>query len=213
MENEREEFYDVEIDMSKMLNGISYLDDIFYLKELQNRTLYINDDIEQSTIIETVKNIIRYNKEDAGIPVEKRKPILLFLTSNGGDVDSGFELIDAIMTSVTPVYTINLGYQYSMGFLIGIAGHKRFAMPNAKILIHDGTNFVFNSSGKVQDQIEFQRRVEDRIKAYILSRSSINEEEYNSKLRVEWYLFADEAKEKGLVDYIIGVDCGIGDIL
>ena len=38
-------------------------------------------------------------------------------------------------------------------------------------------------------------------------------EEYDSKLRVEWYLFADEAKEKGFCDHILGVDCELDDIV
>ena len=61
--------------------------------------------------------------------------------------------------------------------------------------------------------MEFNKRVEERIKQYILSRSSLTSEEYDSKLRVEWYLFAEEAKDKGFVDYIIGEDCDIDDII
>ena len=144
---------------------------------------------------------------------DTRVPILLYVVSNGGEVDSGFELIDVIQSSKTPVYTINLGYQYSMGFLIGLAGHKRFATKNAKYLMHDGSNFVYNSGAKAQDQMEFNRKVEERVKQYILSRSNVTSSEYDSKLRVEWYLFADEAKEKGFVDYIIGEDCDIDSVI
>ena len=142
-----------------------------------------------------------------------RKPILLYVVSEGGDVDSGFELIDTIQCSKTPVYTINLGYQYSMGFLIGLAGHKRYAMKNAKFLMHDGSNFVYNSGAKAQDQMRFNSRVEERIKEYILSRGNLTSDEYDAKLRVEWYMFADDAKERGFVDYIIGVDCDIDEVI
>lgn len=131
----------------------------------------------------------------------------------GGDVDAGFELIDAILASKTPVYTINLGYQYSMGFLIGLAGHKRYATQNAKFLMHDGSNLIWNSGTKAQDQMEFQKRVEQRIKQYVIAHSNVTSEEYDSKLRVEWYLFADEAKEKGFCDHILGVDCELDEIV
>ena len=100
-----------------------------------------------------------------------------------------------------------------MAFLIGLAGHKRFATSNAKFLMHDGSNFVYGSGTKVQDQMEFQKRVEGRIKDYVIARSGVTEKEYDEKLRVEWYLFADEAKEKGFVDHIIGVDCDIDEIV
>lgn len=206
-------YYDIDIDIEKALLDSGMVDEIFYLKDLKQRKLFLNTDVEQLSVGEIVKHIMQYNKEDIGIEPDKRVPIILYVSSNGGEVDSGFELIDVIMASKTPVFTVNLGYQYSMGFLIGLAGTKRFAMRNAKFLMHDGSNFVYNSGAKAQDQMEFQRRVEDRIKQYILSRSKITSKEYDSKLRVEWYLFADEAKEKGFCDYIIGDDCDIDEVI
>lgn len=206
-------YYDIDIDIEKALLDSGMVDEIFYLKDLKQRKLFLNTDVEQLSVGEIVKHIMQYNKEDIGIEPDKRTPIILYVSSNGGEVDSGFELIDVIMASKTPVFTVNLGYQYSMGFLIGLAGTKRFAMRNAKFLMHDGSNFVYNSGAKAQDQMEFQRRVEDRIKQYILSRSKITSKEYDSKLRVEWYLFADEAKDKGFCDYIIGDDCDIDEVI
>lgn len=213
MINKPDGYYNIEIELDKALIDAGLVDELFYLKDLKQRKLFLNADVDQFSVFDIVKHIMQFNKEDKGIPVESRRPILLYVTSNGGEVDSGFELIDIIQSSKTPVYTINLGYQYSMGFLIGLAGHKRYATPNAKFLMHDGSNFIYNSGAKAQDQMEFQKRIEERIKSYILSRSKISSEEYDSKLRVEWYLFADEAKEKGFVDTIIGVDCDINEIV
>lgn len=206
-------YYDINVDLESVLLEGGFIDEIFYLRDLKQRKLFLNTDIDQFSVHDIAKHIMQYNTDDKGIALDKRQPILLYITSNGGEVDSGFELIDIIQNSKTPVYTINLGYQYSMGFLIGLAGTKRFAVPNAKFLMHDGSNFIFNSGAKAQDQMEFQRRVEERVKSYILSRSRLTSEEYDSKLRVEWYLFADEAKEKGFVDYIIGVDCDLDVVI
>lgn len=64
-----------------------------------------------------------------------------------------------------------------------------------------------------EKQVIYNQRLEDRVKQYILSRSKLTSEEYDSKLRVEWYMFSDEAKEKGFVDYIIGKDCDIDEII
>ncbi len=187
--------------------------DIFTLKDLQQRKLYFSASVSQEEVDDFVQFILQYNKEDEGIPVEERKPILFFILSNGGSVDVGFELIDLIEASKTPVYTINIGYQYSMGFLIGIAGHKRFATKNARFLMHDGSNFVWDSSAKVRDQMKFQELSEARIKEYVLSHSKITEQEYDDNYRVEWYMFADEAKKLGFVDYIVGEDCTLDDIV
>lgn len=189
------------------------LSDKFQIEDIKDRKLIINFDIDDTVNDLITYHILRYNAEDKGIPVEKRKPILLYCTSNGGSVVDGFGLIDVILASKTPVHTINLAYQYSMGFLIGLAGHKRFAMNNATFLMHDGSNVAYGSTSKVRDQIRFQELQEERIKQYILSRSNLTSEEYDEKLRVEWYMYADTAKEKGFTDYIIGKDCELDVVL
>lgn len=213
MDTKAKGYYDIEIDIGQALVEGGLVDEIFYLQDLKQRKLFLNSEIDQMSIADIVKHILQFNKEDRGKAPDTRVPIMLYVVSNGGEVDSGFELIDVIQSSKTPVYTINLGYQYSIGFLIGLAGHKRFATKNAKYLMHDGSNFVYNSGAKAQDQMEFNRKVEERVKQYILSRSNVTSSEYDSKLRVEWYLFADEAKEKGFVDYIIGEDCDIDSVI
>lgn len=185
----------------------------FFIEDYKQRKLFLNDQISQDSVGDIVRHIMQFNKEDKGKDIESRTPITLYLSSVGGDVDAGFELIDVMLNSKTPVYTVNLGFQYSIGFLIGLAGSKRYGTENAKYLMHDGTTMLYNSGSKVRDQMEFQRKIEERIKRYIISRSKLTEEEYNDKLRVEWYVFADEAKEKGFVDYIIGKDCDLDEVI
>lgn len=159
-------------------------------------------------------HILRFNYEDKGKEISERQPILLYCVSNGGSLVDGFGLIDVILNSKTPVYTINLAYQYSMGFLIGLAGSKRYATKNATYLLHDGQNFMFNSMAKIRDAAKFQEQQENKIKEYILSRSKVTSEEYEQKYRVEWYMYASEAKDKGFTDYIIGEEnCDIDDII
>lgn len=214
MDTDKKNYYDdIDVEVWALSPENSTIMDIFYLKDLKQRKMYLNTEITQDNVSDAIRHILQINREDEGIEPENRKPIILYVVSNGGEVDSGFELIDVIQCSKTPVYTVNLGYQYSMGFLIGLAGHKRFAMRNAKFLMHDGSNFVYGTGSKVQDQMEFNKRVEQRIKNYVMSRSKVTSEEYDSKVRVEWYLFADEAKEKGFTDYIIGEDCPVTDII
>jgi len=200
---------DLEFDIKVPAN----IDDIYYLKQIKARKLYLNCGIDSDSVQHYIQHILQYNADDKDIPINERKPILFYLTSNGGSVDAGFQLIDLIKLSKTPIYTINLGYQYSMGFLIGLAGYKRFATPNSKFLLHDGQNFVYDSGSKVQDLMEFNKKVENRIKNYVLDRTKISADEFDKNLRVEWYMFADEAKENGCVDYIVGEDCELADIL
>jgi ATP-dependent Clp protease protease subunit len=189
------------------------LGDKFQLEDLKQRKLYINYYIDESLLEEITYHILRFNTEDKGKSIEERKPILLYCVSNGGSLADGFGLIDVILNSKTPVYTINLAYNYSMGFLIALSGHKRYAMKHSTFLMHDGSNFMYNSMAKIRDAAKFQEKQEQRIKEYVLSRSKLTEDEYDKSYRVEWYMYADQAKDKGFCDYIVGVDCSLDEII
>ena len=204
-------FDEIELDIDELVK--TNIGDYFALQDIRNRKLFLNDEINPDTVADIARWIMQYNKDDKGLPADERTPILLYIVSSGGYVSSGFELIDLIHTSITPVYTINLAYWYSMGFLVGISGHKRFANKNAWFLMHDGSTCVYNSGSKVQDQMEFNKKVEDRIREHVISHSNITEEEYADKLRVEWYMLSAEAKEKGFIDYIIGEDCTLDEVI
>ncbi len=207
------DYYDIDVDLERLLASNGAVEEILWLRDLQQRKLFLNTEITQGSVDEIVHAILQYNREDAGLAPEQRKPILLYICSNGGEVDAGYSLIDVIETSKTPVYTINLGYWYSMAFIIGIAGHKRFATRNSKILCHDGMSMVYASGSKAQDQMDFYKRLEARTKAHILKYTKISEELYQNKVRYEWYVFADEAKELGIIDSIIGEDCEIDEVI
>ena len=186
--------------------------DVMAVNDHKARKLYINGEIDELVADEIVNKILAFNAEDKG-KKGKKKPILLYCTSVGGSVIDGFAIIDAILNSTTEVYVINLAYQYSMGFLIGLAGHKRYAMPNSTFLLHDGQNMIWDSSAKCADQLKFQEKREKRIKEFVLAHSKLTEKQYDDNYRVEFYTFADEAKELGFTDYIIGVDCDINEVI
>lgn len=205
-------YYDIDIDLNDLIKSLD-IDSIFYLKDLQQRKFVLNVDVEQASIADICRHIMQFNREDVDVPTDKRKPIILYISSNGGSVPDGYELIDVIESSKTPVYTVVMGYAYSMGLLISLAGHRRFAMPNATFLMHDGSNFIMDSGSKAQDQAEFNKRLNLRIRDYILSHSKLSPEVYDANLRVEWFMFADEAKEIGFVDEIIGRDVELDAIV
>ena len=151
-----------------------------------------------------VENIMRFNREDTGLVIEKRKPIILYINSPGGNVIEGFSLVDTIINSKTPVYTVNIGQWSSMAFLIGISGKKRFSYPNSIFLLHDGSSYVGGSSSKVYDQAKFEERFEkEKVMPHVLNHSRLTAEEYDAKTRVEWYMFPCDAKEYGFIDEIV----------
>lgn len=196
---------------TKTLN-LNY-EDYFDLEDIENRKIMLNDEVDAEAASRIIYHIIRYNEIDRDIPVEERKPIRIFINSPGGNVTDGFGIIDAICLSKTPVYTINLGICYSMGFLIFIAGHKRYSMPSATFLCHDGFSFAADSTSKLADYAEFQsKQMERHTQDYILKQTNITKAVYQKKKRIEWYFYPAEAKKLGVVTDIVGTDCDINAI-
>lgn len=188
--------------------------DKFDIEDIEERKLYINSSIDEDVIEQIVYHILRYNKLDKGIDKKDRKPIILYINSPGGNVVDGYGLIDAILSSITPVYTVNQALCASMAFLIFIAGHKRYSMEHSEFLMHDGSTFAWDSTAKMKDRMEFETiQLEQMTKNYIISHTKIEEKLYDEKYRVEWYFLPDEAKKNGVTDFIVGKDCSIDEII
>lgn len=184
------------------------------LYDRENRRLYLNGEVDEDIIDTLVYMIIKYNREDKDIPIEQRKPIILYINTPGGSVSDGFGLIDAMIASKTPVYTVNQAACYSMGFLIFLAGDKRYSMKNSTFLCHDGSSFAFGSMSKIKDRLEFETiQMEKHIMDYIISRTTISKELYKKNYKTEWYMYPDEAKKHGILTHIVGVDCDIDEIV
>ncbi len=221
MKKGNEELIELEPEMLEALNSTTVaqsfnytLSDNFEMEDLDERRLYINDVIDDDVITNIGYHILRYNRLDKGIDVKERHPIILYLNTDGGSVYSGNALISIICSSITPVYTVNLGRCFSAGFLIFIAGKKRYALSNSIFLLHEGQNADINATGKYFDRATFEKNViEKKIKEHVLDKTAITSKMYDKKYRVDWYMDVEKAKELEIVDYIIGEDCTIDDIL
>lgn len=188
--------------------------DKFDIEDNEQRRIYINSEIDENIVDTAVYHILRYNRLDKDTPIIAREPIKIYINSPGGLVADGYALIDAIKLSKTPVYTINLANCLSMALLIFISGHKRFSMPHAEFLLHDGSSGCFDSVSKMQDRLKFEsEQIEKMTKEYILSNTSITKEQYEMNIRKEWYFLPQEGKSIGVVDSIIGEDCELDEII
>lgn len=190
------------------------LEDKFTMENIENRRIYITQEITGELASEVVYHILRYNRCDKGIEVKKRTPIIVYIDTGGGDCTAAFSIIDAIMMSKTPIYTVNIGKCYSAGVYIFLSGEKRYATPNSTFLQHDGTFGVNDSYSKTIDAVEFDRvQYSSHIKKFVLNRTNISAEQYDANFRKEWYFYPTEGFEIGYVTNIIGVNCDIDDIL
>ena len=189
-------------------------DNKYDIEDEYNRVLLLNRDIDDDIIHTLVYSILRYNRMDKDVPENERKPIFLYLNSLGGNVPPGLSLVDSIKLSKTPVYTVNLGVCYSMALYVFMAGHKRFSLPHSEYLLHEGQLSGWDATNKLRDLVEFHTcQVESKIKNIVLNNSKITSELYDKNIRKEWYFLPEEGKELGIVDYIVGQDCDIDDIL
>lgn len=197
----------------KTVMNIGYFEE-YEMSDLEERRLFINGVIDDEIIDTIVYHILRYNREDKGIPVLERVPIKLYINSTGGDVYSGYGLISVITSSLTPIYTINQGTCASMAFLIFIAGNKRYSMKNSMFLMHEGFTGGFDNTSKMRDRMEFEtEQLEEHTRNFVLDHTSIEEDFYKKKYRIEWYMLPEEAKQYGICDYIVGKDCTIEEII
>lgn len=168
-----------------------------YYARRENRCILWNTDIEDD-FVQIYQDILRWNKEDIdnNVKPEDAKPIKIYINSDGGSVSAVFAIIDLLLMSHTPVITIGLGKCYSSGGLLLMAGHKRLLLPNCTVLIHDGQSGSFGAIGKMLDNLEFTKELEVKIKNYILSRTSIIEDDYDKNYRRDWWIFASDAVDK-----------------
>ena len=187
--------------------------DVFIKEDLENRILLINEQITDVVVDEQVMCILRWNAEDRYVPVEERRPITIYLNSEGGSSFDGQALIDVMLASKTKIRTVGIGMVASMAYLIFLAGHERIGFMNTAFLQHEGEAGVSGlSASKAKETMAFFDDMEERAKQYILSRTKITEETYDKFYKREWWMYSSEAKENGVVDKIIGEDCDL-DVL
>lgn len=184
--------------------SVQTFDDIFTLGSCWNREILIGD-IEPDIGIGAETFIRFWNKYDDenNIPIEEREPIKLYIDSNGGDLTAAFTIIDSIILSKTPVYTINVGAAYSGGFFIFIAGHKRYAYPLSTFLYHEGSTGNIADAGKFRNFADFYDKELDMLKDLTLKYTKFTPELYESKKKDDVWLTSKEALELGVCDEIL----------
>lgn len=170
-----------------------------------NREIYIAGvDDEMSCGVEAMIRFWNRCDEQEGIPVSERKPIKIYVDSWGGELIAAFTIINAIELSKTPVWTIAVGAAYSAGFFIYITGHKRFAYNYASFLFHEGsTGSTSVDAHKFRNYADFYTVQLNQLKEHTLRYTKLTEEDYRRVQKDDYWLTAEQAIEKGIVDEIL----------
>lgn len=184
-----------------------------YREYLADRILVLNAEIDDNVIEDYVLYIMKWNKEDKNLPAENRKPIKIFISSPGGSSFSANIMVDVIMQSKTPVIGIGLDIVASASYIIYLACHERYSFENTSYLQHEGDVTIENSRSKFKQTAEYFNEMEQKSKEFILSRTTMTEEFYDSVYEQEMWMFPTKAKQLGIVHKIIGVDCDLDEVI
>lgn len=177
--------------------------------EKKNREFYLGQNVEASSLESIIKGIIEINKFDAEqekkVVDYKREPIELTISSYGGYIYDGLGLLDIILLSKTPVHTICIGKAMSMGFMLMIVGHKRFATPRATFMHHQASAAAWGELEKMKRSVEETQRLEDLCDELVLEKTNILKEKLDSirERCMDWFIDAKEAKKLGIIDEIL----------
>lgn len=169
-----------------------------YYHDLANRSIWIDGEINVSTL-DIVSKIIRWNREDKDKSIEERKPIKLFFLSPGGDLEIEEAVVSIIRLSQTPVWGIAMGMVASAASLIYLSCHKRFALPNAYLIIHQGSaQMGGNYDQMVAAMKDYEEQIERMTKFYI-ENTDYTEEEIRANIKTDWYVRGEELLERKLI--------------
>lgn len=180
-----------------------------FTSNLKERTIWIDLEISiernsiAPTILDIEKQILEWNREDKGKPVEERKPIKLLIYCFGGDLEATLSLISIMNISKTPIYTYNMGVAYSGAFMTLVNGHKRFALKNSTGLFHEGSAHIQGNAEDVRSaQSNYERQLKV-VKENIVERTKIDLKTLQKYKDKQWYIPSAQLLELGVVDEII----------
>ena len=180
---------------------------------LNDRRIIINQDITDDLLESVCLMILKWNSEDKNLPISCRKRIVIYLNSDGGDVIMGSQILSVIKNSKTPIITVGFAKCASMASYILASGSIRYCFPNTVVLYHDGQTGYVSSGNKGKDIQKFYDKLDERMTEFMVKNTNMTSEFLEEIKDREYYMFPDEAKERGIIDKIIGIDCDLDEIL
>lgn len=139
----------------------------------KERLVWLTDNIDQ--IASRIgRSIIEWNLFDRGIRPDKRQPIIIMMNGTGSSIESAMTLVDIVIASKTPVYTVNLGKVEGSAVPIYLAGERRASLENAMFILNEGkSNLSGNYLQLTQELLHYQLLVET-MKRFICRRLDLS---------------------------------------
>jgi ATP-dependent Clp protease protease subunit len=166
---------------------------------LKDRIIFLGDAIDDVVANLVIAQMLFLVAEDPD------KDINLYINSPGGVVTAGLAIYDTMQYLKCPVSTICIGQASSMGALLLTAGTKgkRFALPNARIMIHQPLGGVQGQATDIDIQAREILRMRETINGILVHHTGQSMENIRRDTDRDFFMSPEQAREYGLIDEVI----------
>ncbi len=170
-----------------------------YSRLLKDRIIFLGEEVNETTASLVVAQLLFLEAEDP------EKDIQLYINSPGGVITSGMAIYDTMQYIKCDVSTICIGMAASMGafLLSGGTKGKRFALPNAEIMIHQPSGGSQGQATEIDIAAKHILRMRERLNHIMAENTGKDYETIAADTERDNWKTAQEAKEYGLIDEVI----------
>ena len=170
-----------------------------YSRLLKDRIIMLSGEVNDAVAASIVAQLLFLEADDP------EKDIFLYINSPGGVVTAGMSMFDTMNYIKPDVCTICIGQAASMGAFLLAAGAegKRFALPNARIMIHQPSGGAQGQSTDIQIQAQEIQRLKDSLNELLSKHTGQTFEKVEADTERDNFMSAQEACDYGLVDKVI----------
>lgn len=170
-----------------------------YSRLLKDRIIMLTDEVNDTTASLVVSQMLFLESEDP------KKDIFLYINSPGGSVTAGMAIYDTMQYIKCDVNTICMGMAASMGafLLAGGAKGKRFALPNAEVMIHQPLGGTQGQATEMEIACKHILKTKEKLTRIIAENCGRSFDECLADMERDNWKDANEALEYGLIDKII----------
>ncbi len=169
-----------------------------YSRLLRDRIIFVPE-ITSDTANLIVAQLLFLQSEDS------KTPIQMYINSPGGSITAGFAIIDTMNYVKPDIHTICMGVAASMGAVILSQGAKgrRFALPNAEVMIHQASSGVEGQASNIVIKAEHIIKLQNKLYKMMAQTSGKKISEIEKDADRDYWMNSEEAKTYGLIDEII----------
>ncbi len=170
-----------------------------YSRLLQDRIVFLGEDVREDNAATIVAQLLFLEAQDP------EKDICLYINSPGGSVTAGMAIYDTMQYIKCDVSTICIGMAASMGafLLAGGAKGKRYALPNAEIMIHQPLGGAQGQATEIQIAAEHILKTKKKLNSILAENTGKDYDVIAADTERDNWKTAAEAKEYGLIDAVI----------